>query len=107
MTIYSLDVLLLLFGTSLLFHEQNLVHQDTGERNSDPTGDLPVGVRESWQRRGSVVACCRVGGMDWGNTCLGSFEGGYHYLHYLHHSLVNSREGKQLHSQQKIGLKIY
>ena len=27
--------------------QQNLVHQDPGERNSDPTGDLPVGVRES------------------------------------------------------------
>ena len=24
--------------------QQNLVHQDPGERNSDPTGDLPVGV---------------------------------------------------------------
>ena len=47
MTIYSLDVLLFLFGTSLLFHEQNLVRQDTGERNSDPTGNLPVGVQES------------------------------------------------------------
>ena len=27
--------------------QQNLVHLDPGERNSDPTGDLPVGVRES------------------------------------------------------------
>ena len=26
--------------------QQNLVHQDPGERNSDPTGDLPVGVQE-------------------------------------------------------------
>ena len=26
--------------------------------------------------------------MDCGSTCLGSFEGGYHYLHYLHHSLL-------------------
>ena len=23
------------------------MHQDLGERNSDPTGDLPVGVQES------------------------------------------------------------
>ena len=46
-----------------------------------------------------VVACFRVGGMDCGSTCMGSFEGGHHYLHYLHHSLaqVNSREGTQLH----------
>ena len=27
--------------------QQSLVHLDPGERNSDPTGDLPVGVRES------------------------------------------------------------
>ena len=27
--------------------QQVLVHQDPGERNSDPTGDLPVGVWES------------------------------------------------------------
>ena len=26
---------------------QNLVHQDPGERHSEPTGDLPVGVQES------------------------------------------------------------
>ena len=24
--------------------QQNLVNQDPGERNSDPTGDLPMGV---------------------------------------------------------------
>ena len=36
-----------------------------------------------------------VGGgllQDWGNErssiCMGSFEGGHHYLHYLHHSLL-------------------
>ena len=42
----------------------------------------------SWslrQRRGSVVACCRVGGTDCNSTYLGSFEGVHHYLHYLHH----------------------
>ena len=38
------------------------------------------------QKRGSVVACCRVGGSDCNSTYLGSFEGGHHYLHYLHHS---------------------
>ena len=27
--------------------QQNLVQQDPGERNGNPTGDLPVGVRES------------------------------------------------------------
>ena len=37
-------------------------------------------------RHGWVVACCRVGGTDCSSTCMGSFEGGHHYLHYLHHS---------------------
>ena len=43
-----------------------------------------------WQRQGSaaVVASCRVGGMSCSGTCTGSFEGGHHYLHYLHHSLA-------------------
>ena len=27
--------------------QQNLVHQDQGGRNSDPRGDLPMGVQES------------------------------------------------------------
>ena len=38
-------------------------------------------------RRGSVVACCRVGGTECSSARMGSFEGGHHYLHYLHHSL--------------------
>ena len=54
--------------------------------------DLPVGVwggSRSLQRRcGSVVACCRLGDTDYSSTCMGSFEGGRHYLLYLHHSLV-------------------
>ena len=50
-------------------------------------------------RRGSVVACCRVGRSKSSSTCMGPFEGGSHYLHYLHHgsAQVNNREGTQLH----------
>ena len=71
--------------------QQNLVHQDPGERSSphkrlDP--DFSRSVQESPQRRGSVVACCRLGGTECGRTCPGSFEGGHHYLHHLHHSLA-------------------
>ena len=33
------------------------------------------------QRRGLVVACCGVGGMDCSSTCMGSFEGGHRSLH--------------------------
>ena len=47
---------------------------------------------------------------EWSRMCMGPFEGGHHYLHYLHHSLASSeitgREYSPAH-QQKIGLKIY
>ena len=39
-----------------------------------------------------------------------SFEGGHHYFHYLHHSLVSGQTTGREHSpahQQKIGLEIY
>ena len=53
--------------------------------------------RSLWWRHGSVVACCRAGGIDCGSACRGPFEGGHHYLLYLHHSLVpgHNREGTQ------------
>ena len=38
------------------------------------------------------------------------FEGGHHYLHYLHHSLASGQIIGREHSpalQQKVGLKIY
>ena len=45
--------------------QQNLAHQDPGERNSDPTGDLPVGVWESLAKAG----VCGSGGQlqGWGH----------------------------------------
>ena len=30
-----------------------------------------------------MVACCRVGGTECSSACMGPFEGGHHYLHYL------------------------
>ena len=42
--------------------------------------------------------------------CIGPFEGGHCYLHYLHHSLASAQATGREHSlayQQKIGLKIY
>ena len=51
--------------------------------------DLPISVQEFLcQRRGLVVACCRVGGTEYSSAFMGPFEGGSHYLHYLHHSLL-------------------
>ena len=56
-----------------------------------------------WWRCGSAVAFCSV----WGTECMGPFEGGHHYLHYLHHSLASGQTTGSPAHQQKIGLKIY
>ena len=66
--------------------------------------------RSLLQRHGSAVACCRVRGFDCGSACMGPFEGGFHYLHYLHHSVVSDQTTGRKHTpgpQQNIGLKIY
>ena len=97
---------------SLEGHKQNLVCTRTQEKGAvtpqetDP--DLSVSVL--WQRCGSAVACCRVGGTECSNACMGPFEGAHHYLHYLHNSLASGQITGREHSptvQQKIGLKIY
>ena len=64
--------------------------------------------RSLWWRRGSAVACCRVGGTECSSACMGHFEGGHHYLHYLHHSLVSGQTTGREHSpahQQKNWIK--
>ena len=59
------------------------------------------------QGHGLVVACCRVRGTECSIVCMGPFEGGCHYLHYLHLSLFSGqttgRERSPAH-QQKIWL---
>ena len=47
--------------------------------------------RSIQQRRGLVVACCRVRSTECSSVCMGTLEGGCHYLHYLHHSLVSGQ----------------
>ena len=57
------------------------------EKGTVTPQETSLWVSGSLQRRcGSVVACCRVAGTDCSSTCLGSFAGGHHYLHYLYHS---------------------
>ena len=51
------------------------------------TQTCPWVSRSVWQRRGSMVACCRVGGTE----CLGPFAGSPHYLHYLPHSMASGQ----------------
>ena len=77
-------------------------------QETDP--DLPVSVPESpveaWVcsgllqgQRHRVWQCTHT-----------PFEGGHHYLHYLHHTSVSGQTAGREYSpahQQKIGLKIY
>ena len=66
--------------------------------------------RSLWRRCGSAVACYRVGVTEGSIACMGPFEGGHQYLHYLHHSLASGQITGRKYSpthQQKIGLKIY
>ena len=56
-------------------------------QETDP--DLPVSVQES------LAEVWVDGGLlqGWGHrVCMGPFEGGRHYLHYLHHSLSQVKQ---------------
>ena len=66
--------------------------------------------RSLWHREGSGMASSRVGGTKCSCVCMGPFEKGCNYLHYLHHSLASGQKTGREYSpthQQKIGLKIY
>ena len=52
----------------------------------------PLVSRSLQWRHGLVMAYCRVGGTECSSTCIGCFEGGHHYLHYLHHSLAPHKQ---------------
>ena len=75
------------------------------------TQTCPWVSRSLWQRCGSEVACCRVGGIECSSFFMhGTFWRKPSYLHYFHHSLASGqiigREHNPTH-QQKMGLKIY
>ena len=65
---------------------------------------------ENILRLDNRVASCRVQSTEYSSVCRGPFEGGHHYLYYLHHSWASDqatgREYSPTH-QQKMGLKIY
>ena len=63
-----------------------------------------MSVQESSMECWSVVACFRVWGTEYSSACMGHFEAGHHYHHYIHHSLAS---GQSPAHQQKIGIKIY
>ena len=95
------------------------VHQDPGERSSDPHKRLSQTclcvLGSLWQRHELTVACCRVRGTDY--TSLGRpsmaagispFGEGHHYHHCPYQSLASGQSTGREHSpthQQKIGLK--
>ena len=48
--------------------------------------------RSLWQRHVSAVPWCRAGGTECSSARMGPFEGGLHYLHFLHHSLAPGKQ---------------
>ena len=75
-------------------------------QETDP--DLPMGVQESPEAVAWVSSGLLQGwGVEYGSACMGHFEGGCHYLHYLQHSLASGQiTGREHSHQQKIVLKI-
>ena len=51
--------------------------------------DLPVSVQEYLAEVWVSGGLLQAGDTECSSTCMGSFEGGRHYLHYFHHSLVS------------------
>ena len=103
--------------------------QDWGNRQLEGTALCALGLRRKEQRPqkrltqtclwvsrrfqwkcGLMVSCCRVGGIECSSACMGPFEGGHHYFHYLHHSFVSGQTTQREHSHthhQETELKIY
>ena len=78
---------------------KSCVHQDSGQRSSDPTVDwarLAVSVQESlaevWVNSGLPEQA-----WEQQHAGISPFEGCRHYHHYPYHSLANYREGTQPH----------
>ncbi len=56
-------------------------------QETDP--DLPVSVQESLAEAWVSSGLLQCQGSEYGSACLGPFEGGHHYLQYLHDSLAS------------------
>ena len=52
------------------------------ETEPDFPGSVQESLAEAWVSGGLLQ------GTECSSTCMGPFEGGHHYLHYLHHNLV-------------------
>ena len=72
--------------------------------------DLPLSVQESPAEAWVGSGLLHGQGTECGSACTGHFEGGRHYLHYLHHSFASGQTTGREHSpthREKIGLEIY
>ena len=58
-------------------------------QETDP--DLPVSVQESLMEAWVDGGLLQGRGTEWGSMCMAPFEGGRHYLHYLHQSLASGQ----------------
>ena len=77
---------------SLRAQTEPCLHQDPGERSSDTTRDWPRLAHEcpgvSSRGVGRWWPAAELGALS---ACIGPFEEGHHYLHYLHHSLAPNK----------------
>ena len=80
----------------------NLVHIRTQEKRAVTTqetdADFPVSVQESLAEVWVSSGLLQGWGTECSSACLGSFEGGHRYLHYLHHSLASGQITGREHS---------
>ena len=85
-------------------HKQNLVHTKIQEKRAVSTQetdpDLPVTVQETPAEAWIGVVCSRVRGTECSSACMGHFEGGHHYPHYLHQSLASGQTTGREHSPE-------
>ena len=58
-------------------------------QETDP--DLPVSVQESLEEVWVGGGLLQSWSTECSSACIGRFEGGQHYLHYLQHSLASSQ----------------
>ena len=59
-------------------------------QETDP--DLHVRVQECLAEAWLGGSLLQGRSTECSSTCMGSFEGGHHYLHYLHHSLATGKQ---------------
>ena len=60
--------------------------------------DLPVSVQESLAGVWVGGGLLQGQGTECSSACMGPFEGGHHYLHYLHHSFASGPTTGREHS---------